>query len=254
MFSAPEFIEASRKFVCIRIDSYASEENQKIVRSYLNGRFANTAFCILSPDGEQRLTRSGRGPEKAMGQGGDLVGSLEKIAARYQSRGDLSEAAMPDYPSFKLALNVSSADQRLLVLLAGSEEELNTTEKRLRSLAWSPDVMGRYHFDSDTTGEWKEPLAQSDAAGAGIYIVKPDAFGLEGEVVAKLPLNVDARSLGAELAKANTEFAKNTEKKVYSQHVSEGRRKGVAIEMAMPFGEDRDADGEIDRRGRNGRR
>ena len=52
MFSDPEVIEASRKFVCIRIDSYASEENQKIVRSYLNGRFANTAFCILAPDGK----------------------------------------------------------------------------------------------------------------------------------------------------------------------------------------------------------
>ena len=68
----------------------------------MNGRFANTAFCILAPDGEQRLTRSGRGPEMALSRGGDLAGALDKIAARYPSRGDLSGAAVPDFPSFKL--------------------------------------------------------------------------------------------------------------------------------------------------------
>ena len=62
MFSDPDVIKSSRNFVCIRIESYESKENQDIVRSYLGGRFENTAFCILSPDGKERLTRAGRGP------------------------------------------------------------------------------------------------------------------------------------------------------------------------------------------------
>ena len=253
MFSDPEVIEASRKFVCIRIDSYASEENQKIVRSYLNGRFANTAFCILAPDGKERLTRSGRSPQMALG--GDVASSMDEIAARYQTRGDLSEAALPDFPSFKLALNVAAADQRLLVLLAGSETKVVTVEKRLRSLAWDPEMQGRYHYDSDSTGAWKKPLSHSgDDTAPGIYIVEPDAFGLEGKIVTKLPMDAPSGAVRDALAKANAEFAKTTEKKDYSAHVSEGRREGISIEMAMPFGEDRDGDGEIDARGRNRRR
>jgi len=47
LFSQPEFIRASRKFVCVRLESYESEEHQKLVRAFLDGRFENTAFCLL---------------------------------------------------------------------------------------------------------------------------------------------------------------------------------------------------------------
>ena len=47
---------------------------------------------------------------------------------------------------------------------------------------------------------------------------------------------------------------KRTKKKVYSSHVVEGRKQGKRIEMAMPFGEDRDGDGKIDHRGGAGNR
>ena len=255
MFSDEKVIEASRKFVCVRIESYASEENQKIVRSYLNGRFANTAFCILAPDGEERLTRSGRGPRMAVsGDGEGFATELDKIADRYQMRGDAAEAAVPDFPSFKLALNVSAADQRLLVLLAGNENQLRGAGERLRSLAWDPMIQGRFNYDFDMTDDWKKTLSQGNDAGAGIYLVMPDSFGLEGEVMKKLPLDAKSDAIRKALAEANSKFAKSTEKKVYSAHVSEGRRKGISIEMAMPFGEDRDADGKIDQRGHNRRR
>ncbi len=252
MFSNPEVIKASRKFVCVRIESYGSEENQKIVRSHLNGSFANTAFCILAPDGKERLTRSGRGPRQVLS--GDYAEALEAIAAKYESRGKVSEAALPDFPSFKLALNVSAADERVLMLLAGSPNQLGEAEKRLRSLVWDPKVQGRFHHDLDTTGDWKEPLSLGKDASAGIYLIKPDTFGLEGEVIEKLPLDAANDIIVRALAKANTHYAETTEKKNYSDHVAEGRRRGITIEMAMPYGEDRDGDGEIDPRGRSRRR
>lgn len=253
MFSKADVITASRKFVCVRIDSYDSEENQKIVRSHLNGAFANTAFCILAPDGEERLTRSGRGPGQAVGDR-NFAETLDRIAAKYKSKGKPLEAALPDFPSFKLALNVSAADQRALVLVTGSEDELTRAEKRLRSVAWHPSVAGRLHFDLDATGDWKEPLAQEKEAGAGIYIVKPGAYGLKGDVIKRLSHKASTDEILTAIAKANARFAESTEKKVYSEHVATGRRKGITIEMAMPHGEDRDGDGEIDqRRGRNRR-
>ena len=51
-FGDADFIDASRQFVCVRPDTYENEENQRLVRSMLNGNLENTAFCILSPDGK----------------------------------------------------------------------------------------------------------------------------------------------------------------------------------------------------------
>ncbi|MCH1506484.1 MAG: hypothetical protein L7V86_23105 [Verrucomicrobiales bacterium] len=246
-------IEGSRKFVCVRIESYENEENQKIVRSHLNGSFANTAFCILAPDGEERLTRSGRGPRQVLGDEQAFAKALNDIAARYEPRGNPRDAAMPEFPSFKLALNVSAADQRLLVLLTGTEEQLTNAEKRLRPLAWDPKVQGRFHYDFEPSGAWKQPLSIDGGTGSGIYVIKPDPYGLKGNVFGKLPLDASRKDIKDLLARANRDYASTTEKKNYSDHVAEGRRKGIRIEMGMPFGEDRDGDGEIDSRNRNRR-
>ncbi len=255
MFSSPDVIEASRKFVCVRIDSYASEENQQIVRSHLNGRFENTAFCILAPDGKERLTRSGRGPRQVFSGAGSFADSLAAIAANYESRGEASKAPVPDFPSFKLALNVASADQRMLILIAAPENQLAAVEQRLRPLAWHPKVQGRFHFDLASDGSWKAPLSKESNGDAGIYLIRPDTYGLEGEVLQHLALNSRLEEVMKAMAKANAHYAETTEKKIYGEHVFEGRRKGISIEMAVPYGEDRDADGEIDHgRGGRGRR
>ncbi|MEM7014061.1 MAG: hypothetical protein AAF585_21590, partial [Verrucomicrobiota bacterium] len=44
-------------------------------------------------------------------------------------------------------------------------------------------------------------------------------------------------------------FAQTEERKVYSDHVALGRQEGILFESGMPYGEDRDGDGEIDHRG-----
>ena len=245
MFSEKEVIEASRDFVCIRIDSYESEENQKIVRSYLDGRFANTAFCVLAPDGEKRLTRSGRSPQHVARDFDDIAA----IAKDYRPKGDLLDSRLPDYHSFKLAINVASADQKVLVLVAGDAAEIAKVEKRLRPLAWGNDMIGRFEYDLETDKTaWEKPLTNEGAYDNGIILVKPDEFGLDGEVIERLPLDAPQADIAAAMARANATYAKTTEKKIYSEHVSAGRRSGKSIEMPMEFGEDRDGDGVIDPR------
>ena len=253
MFSNSDVIDATRKFVCVRIDSYESEENQEIVRSYLNGRFANTAFCILAPDGKTRLLRGSRGPNQSFRNTDELVSKLKSVAENYESRGDVSQSTVPDFNSFRLALNVASADQRVLVLLAAPEDQLAATEKRMRPLAWHSKVQGRFQFDLESGNSWKAPLSQAADAKPGIYLIKPDTFGLHGEVLERLDLNAEPKTILEAMSKANTAYAKTTAKKIYNTHVQEGRSKGKRIELAMPFGEDRDGDGEIDQR-RRGRR
>lgn len=244
MFSDPDVIKASRKFICVRIDSYESEESQKIVRSHLGGRFENTAFCVIAPDGKERLTRSGRGPQHIYRDFNDIAA----IADRYKSRGDILDSRIPDFNSFALALNVSSADQKILLLIAGDEDEIAAAGKRIRSVVWNKNVMGRFNYDFESDGSsWTDPLS-SKSKGSGFYLIRPGEFGLEGQIVKSLPLNASNSHLLQAMVVANRDYAKSTKKKVYSSHVVEGRRQGKRIEMAMPFGEDRDGDGEIDHR------
>ena len=250
MFSDPDVIKASRKFICVRIDSYESEENQKIVRSHLGGRFENTAFCVIAPDGKERLTRSGRGPQHISRDFDDIAA----IADRYKSRGDILNSHIPDFNSFALALNVSSADQKILLLIAGDEDEIVVAGKRIRSVVWNKNVMGRFNYDFESdSSSWTGPLS-SKSKGSGFHLIRPGAFGLEGKIVMSLSLNASNSNLLKAMVVANRDYAKSTKKKIYSSHVVEGRRQGKRIEMAVPFGEDRDGDGKIDYRAGSGNR
>ena len=250
MFSDPDVIKASRKFICVRIDSYESEENQKIVRSHLGGRFENTAFCVIAPDGKERLTRSGRGPQHISRDFDDIAA----IADRYKSRGDILDSHIPDFNSFALALNVSSADQKILLLIAGDEDEIVAAGKRIRSVVWNKNVMGRFNYDFESdSSSWTGPLS-SKSKGSGFHLIRPGEFGLEGKIVMSLSLNVSNSNLLKAMVVANRDYAKSTKKKIYSSHVVEGRRQGKRIEMAVPFGEDRDGDGKIDHRAGSGNR
>jgi hypothetical protein len=114
--------------------------------------------------------------------------------------------------------------------------------------------VGRFNYDFESDSEsWTAPIS-SKSKKSGFYIVRPGEFGLEGEIVKLLPLNTSKETLLQEMAVANRDYAKRTKKKVYSSHVVEGRKQGKRIEMAMPFGEDRDGDGKIDHRGGAGNR
>ena len=58
-------IRASRKFVCARLATYESKEEAEYLSRIFRGRsgqLENTVFCIMSPDGKDKLVRSGRSP------------------------------------------------------------------------------------------------------------------------------------------------------------------------------------------------
>ncbi|MED6298883.1 MAG: hypothetical protein VX860_02230 [Verrucomicrobiota bacterium] len=161
---------------------------------------------------------------------------------------------IPDFNSFALALNVSSADQKILLLIVGNEDEITAAGKRIRSVVWDENVVGRFNYDFESDSDsWVAPIS-SKSKRSGFYIVRPGEFGLEGEIVKSLPLNTSKETLLQEMTVANRDYAKRTKKKVYSSHVVEGRKQGKRIEMAMPFGEDRDGNGKIDHRGGAGNR
>ena len=243
MFGNADVIAASRKFVCVRIDTYESEANEELVRKLMDGVLVNTTFCLLAPDGKTTLSHVGRSISGPFAS----PRGLSRISRRYAPAGDADKALVPDFHSVRSALNVASADGRLLVLIVAQEEKVADIETALRSIAWHDDVAGRFHFDLETDpSTFQDKLDGKVTSGPGIYVVQADSFGLRGEVLKRMDVDADAEAIRESLLAANEQFARTAKPKTYESHVAEGKRKGIYLEMAIPYGEDRDADGKID--------
>ena len=261
MFSTKEFIEASRAFVCVRIETYENKENEEMIRSLLNGRYANTAFCMFDPQGTRRLSRTGRSPTQVIGRHGSdsnvvVIKEMEKIAARYKSNDAKdTDAILQDFLSFGQALNVASADQRLLVFVDADQAGIEKLKPNLQKLFADKDVIGRFHLDfkGDEDSEWSKAIKDSENE-PGINFIQAGKFGLEGSVVKRLSLDSSLTELKDNLLAENKTFSSTEERKDYGKHVMEGNRKGIKYESEIPYGEDRDGDGKIDVRGKKGGR
>ena len=264
MFSKKEFIEASRKFVCVRLESYESLAHQDLIRTFLDGRFENTAFCILAPDAEERLSRTGRSPNQglasARGAGRNtndegVVESMEKIAKSYRPKGNEDEMTLQDFHSFRQALNVASGDQRLLLFVSAPATDQEKVKGTLKPVFADKDVIGRFHLDFADAAEdakWADSIKKSPSKPS-IVLIHADEFGQSGRAIDEFPLTASADDIKAALLKANEGFALAEVRKSYGDHVSAGRREGIHFENEMEYGEDRDGDGKIDHVGGQGR-
>ena len=254
MLSQKDFIEASKKFVCIRLETYESKETQDRIRDLLRGTMQNTAFVVYAPDGKTKLTRSHRSPQLILGGRGSkdiasVVDEMGQIADKYKVKGSPDQAVLQDFDSFKQSLNVASADQRLLVFTVSPQSEMMSVKKTLRTVFNNPSVSGKFHFDiaGKVDVKWAESL-KNVKAKTGIFLIRSYDFGQDGIVVKALPLNVSPRDLKADLLAINKKFSEFEKRKNYGKHVNQGRREGVKFENNIQQGEDRDGDGKIDER------
>ena len=243
--------------MCIRIETYESKESEKMVRSLLGGRFANTAFCIFDHQGKQRLSRSGRSPGSLVGrqsEGGDesIIKELNRISSRYQSSGESGPALLQDFDTFRQALNVASADQRLLVVVTSDNE---ATRQTLRKALSNDENVGIFHVDivdGKPDDNWAKAI-EGERREPGILIVRSGQFGLQGNVMRHLPESASLEEIRDALRESNQEFASTEKRKDYDDHVAAGLRKGIFFENEIPYGEDRNADGIIDNQQRRRR-
>lgn len=232
-----------------------------MVRELLGGRFANTAFVLFNPSGTRMLSKTGRSPNQGLsssrgpGRGAsdsDVVSEMDRIARRYEPKGNLESAELQDFHSLKQSLNVASADQRLLVLVNAPKSDHGNLAEKLKPVFADSETIGKFHLDflgEKTDKNWTAAVKGSKTK-PGIMIVQSSQFGLDGKVVDQLELNESVDEIKKALLNANKKFAKVEKRKDYSAHVREGRRQGIKFESEIPYGEDRDGDGEIDKRGR----
>ena len=260
MISTKEFIEASKFFVCVRLETYESKQTQDRIRTLLNGTMQNTAFVIYAPDGETKLTRTSRSPQQSLGAGrgandnSKLIKSMEEIAGRYKVKTSLDQAVLQDFDSFTQSLNVAAADQRLLVFTVTPNSEKSAIQKTLQKVANDPKVSGRFHFDTAGKSDlkWADALT-NEKQKAGVFIIQSGEFGLDGTVLKELPLNVSEADLKRSLLAANQQFSQQEKRKDYGDHVQQGKREGINFENNIAAGEDRDGDGKIDEKPGRGR-
>lgn len=182
---------------------------------------------------------------------GSVIARLQEIAADYSPRGEESELTLQDFHSFRQALNVASGDQRLLVFAVGKPGMESALANKLKPVFADPEVIGRFHLDfadESTDQEWTDSVRNSSRM-PGLYVIRSEQFGQEGEVVETLSLQADAEEIKGALLASNLAFSLAESRKDYATHVSQGRRNGIHFENGMPYGEDRDGDGEIDKRG-----
>ncbi len=250
MFSQKPFIEASRQFVCVRLETYESEFNEQKVREVLGGILANSAFTVLDIDGETPVTGSGRMPVEGLtgrkqGTMESAIDRMNEIVADYPLRGTPEAATLQDFHTFRQALNVASADQRLLLFVVGSPDEIESIRPTLQPLLAAPEVIGKFHLDlgsGATDRNWFENVSGAKQE-TGYYLIRSGTYGIKGEVMTHLPLTATGAELKYNLLQANTAFAQSEQRKAYASHVSAGLKEGIYFEQAIPYGEDRDGDG-----------
>lgn len=173
---------------------------------------------------------------------------MAAIAKKHSVAFDQSQAVVQDFHSVGQALNVASADQRLLVVVAGPKEKSDATREVMKPVINHKDNLGRFHVDFESAKAWQKLISGAKPA-EGILFVKAGEFGLSGRVLKQLSLDASHSEIQAAFAEANQAFVATTEKKEYQAHVRKGHRQGIRYESVIPYGEDRDRDGEIDRRG-----
>lgn len=231
-----------------------------MVRDLLNGRFENTAFCVFDPQGKKRLSRTGRGPAMGLsrrsGSDASIIERMNRIASDYVAKGQGDNAFLQDFNTFRQSLNVASADQRLLVFVAGDETQRDQVNIKLKQVFADDKIVGKFHLNfvnEELDEDWTKKVL-GEKSDSGILIIRAGEFGISGTVMNQLPLTASANEVKSALLKANSEFATLEDRKDYRQHVSAGRRQGVHFENEIPYGEDRDGDGKIDRRRQSRRR
>ena len=230
--SQPEVVQASRKFVCIRLATYESFEEAQVLRNLFvggSGQVENTTFALLSPDGRTPLVRAGRSPNWDFSGAQDMAAAMDRIASLYPDRYTAGGADLPVVDNLRLALNVGACDHLPVVaLLSDNPQQLQRWRAQLASVAWNPSVQGRAIYCLDRTASARTLIR--GRVENGLVVLQSGQFGLDGSVLANL--DVDSPQLVTQLTRALSRYSyRNTDS---FTHIREGNARGVHWQTQIP--------------------
>ncbi len=233
--SQPEVIQASRRFVCIRLATYEDAEEGEILTSIFvggSGQLENTTIAVLSSDGERFLARPGRGARQMFVDAEDMAATLQRIADETRAAAPAGAQDLPKIADVRLALDIAACDGRPLVVLCATDaQSRKSLEERVRDLAWSDAFAGLFVFASVSKSEDLAAI-EGVPAQAGLLVIEPDRFGQKGRVTASAPADAAPEALALALReglRAHVPLAK-----VHQSHVRAGRNAGIFWETKIP--------------------
>lgn len=234
-------VRVSRDFVCVRLLTYEDAEEARLLESLFRGRsgaLENSVYALLGPDGSTRLSRTGRSPSMVYGGSGllEVEAMVEEMAearrrypAKEAARGE--PGALPWCVDVRRALDAAACDMLpLAVVVAPDAAARAKLEQALRPLAWSEAFRGRFTWAPAASSAELKGIPGVEA-GATLVLVQPDAFGLQGKVLAQA---TGATPAALEKALATALARHDPGRKDAREQVAEGRRAGVDWKTAVP--------------------
>ena len=245
-----DIIEVAQKFVCIRLTSYESQSEAAFIEK-LRGNPVNTAFAILTPQGEPALKVQGlgRGPSELFSDTADMVKHMNEVAAKFVATDAAQTPMLPVTLSAKLGLAVASADLQPLVLVVASDPAARAAlEAKVAKLAWSKDFQGFFTY-ANAANTKALVLTSAINNGAGnsvamikdsVLIIEPDLFGASGKIVAQISAGDVDTQLSSAMKSARTNHVRMEKSREQLKRLALAQ--GIYFETGIPVSGKREAE------------
>jgi hypothetical protein len=214
--SQPEVIAASRKWVCIRLATYESATEARLLEAIFRGRsgqLENTVFALISSDASKLLATPGRGPRHLYADAASMASGLNVLASAHPARASASPDELPRISDFRLALNVAACEGLPLIVVTNKG-----VESDLAPASWASLNQGRAVY----------VRAALDGHGEGAFLVVPDPYGLKAEKVVPLSAGLTAQELSQHLSPWRQA------PKDHHAHLRQGHAQGVRWQTRVP--------------------
>ena len=236
--SGAELIKVSRDFVCIRTATYEDKQEAEFLKwafvARTGGDLRNFGYCLLSPDGQRQLRRSTRGPNFAYQNSAAMAADLRMIARQYPAKATagVSTPIVPQMKSVRLGINVASCDGLPSVVIVGKDQlEVDQLKKKLSGVIWGEELAGKFIYSS-TTNPADLKIVPGAQSKTGFLVIKPDVFGLKGQLIKAIDPGVSSDDLKRSLSSAASTFTRNS--KTHGLHVRNGRQSGKLWKTEVP--------------------
>ena len=236
--SGNQLIRISRAFVCIRTATYEDKQESDFLKwAFLKqpeGKLRNFGFCILSPDGKTQLRRSVRGPNFVYTNSNAMVADLRMIAKQYPEKKTVKEPSpiIPQMKSVRLGINVASCEGLPSVVVIGENQaEIGQLNKKLSGVIWDEELAGKFIYASTTNSDDLKNVS-GVILKTGILVIRPDAYGLKGQIIKAINKDVSRDDLKNILSHVANTFTRNW--KIHRLHVRNGRQNGKIWETEVP--------------------
>ena len=253
VLTRPEIIEASRGFVCIRLNPYEdADSNWRVWR--LIGKVQNTAIALIAADAPCLRADSfptpadcAFGPEyyesETTGNAPDRWrAAMHALVERDPQHAEAGPPPEPPwFSTLEQALPIASCDTRALVIVGAQSQQLDA---RLGQLSERDGVRGLVHFVRATPAEIAGAVSAStdddvdehagahrqpdDATrGSAVLVVAPDTYGRGAQVLATAEADADIDTLAATLAAGIAQFGTTWRKADRGTHIRTGLADGI---------------------------